>query len=81
MEQPHNSEPTAICEVQAITSDWLLGKHPHLQQTIQRTRHQCSCRLHHAKIRSESLGISGQNLIRDGEDFWYIEPPYVIDRK
>ena len=31
------------------------------------------------KIRSESLGISGQNLIRDGEDFWYIEPPYVID--
>jgi len=31
------------------------------------------------KIRSESLGISGQNPIRDGEDFWYIEPPYVID--
>ncbi len=31
------------------------------------------------KIRSESLSLAGQNLIRDGEDFWYIEPPYVID--
>ncbi|MBG0781709.1 MAG: TonB-dependent receptor [Bacteroidales bacterium] len=31
------------------------------------------------KIRSESLGISGQNIIRNSEDFWYIEPPYVID--
>jgi len=31
------------------------------------------------KIRSESLSLAGQNLIRDGEDFWYIEPPYIID--
>lgn len=29
--------------------------------------------------RSEMLQLSGQNVIRDGEDFWYIEPSYIID--
>ena len=31
------------------------------------------------KIRSEFFGMSGQNLIRDAEDFWYINPSYIID--
>lgn len=31
------------------------------------------------KIRSESFGMAGQNLIRDEEDFWYIQPSYIID--
>ncbi len=29
--------------------------------------------------RSELLELSGQNVIRDGEDFWYIEPSYIVD--
>jgi TonB-linked SusC/RagA family outer membrane protein len=28
---------------------------------------------------SESIGLSGENLIRNGNDFWYIGPPYVYD--
>ncbi|MBU2464979.1 MAG: SusC/RagA family TonB-linked outer membrane protein, partial [Bacteroidetes bacterium] len=31
------------------------------------------------KIRSEEFRLAGQNLIRDAEDFWYIQPPYIID--
>lgn len=29
--------------------------------------------------RSESMGLTGQNVIRDGSDFWYISPSYIID--
>lgn len=29
--------------------------------------------------RSENLGLSGQNILRDGRDFWYINPSYIID--
>jgi len=28
---------------------------------------------------SESMGISGENVLRDGMDFWYINPAYVYD--
>ncbi|MCK9451260.1 MAG: TonB-dependent receptor [Bacteroidales bacterium] len=31
------------------------------------------------KIRSEYFGMAGQNLIRDAEDFWYIQPSYIVD--
>lgn len=31
------------------------------------------------KTRSEELRLSGQNLIRDDGDFWYILPPYILD--
>lgn len=31
------------------------------------------------KIRSEYFGMAGQNLIRDTEDFWYIQPSYIVD--
>lgn len=31
------------------------------------------------KTRSEELRLSGQNVIRDSHNFWYIEPPYIID--
>ncbi|MBZ0241773.1 MAG: SusC/RagA family TonB-linked outer membrane protein, partial [Bacteroidales bacterium] len=31
------------------------------------------------KIRSEFFGMAGQNLIRDTEDFWYIQPSYIFD--
>jgi len=31
------------------------------------------------KSRSESFGFAGQNLIRDDRNFWYIQPPYIID--
>jgi TonB-linked SusC/RagA family outer membrane protein len=31
------------------------------------------------KTQSESFGLSGQNLIRDDPDFWYIAPQYIID--
>lgn len=30
------------------------------------------------KTRSESFGLSGQNLIRDDQNFWYINP-YILD--
>lgn len=28
---------------------------------------------------SENTGFSGRNILRDGSDFWYIEPSYIID--
>jgi TonB-linked SusC/RagA family outer membrane protein len=31
------------------------------------------------RSRSESFGFAGQNLIRDDRNFWYIQPPYIID--
>ncbi|MFA5816339.1 MAG: TonB-dependent receptor [Bacteroidales bacterium] len=31
------------------------------------------------ETKSESLGLSGENVIRNGSDFWYIGPPYVYD--
>ena len=31
------------------------------------------------ETRSEILGLAGQNVIRDGRDFWYILPPYISD--
>jgi TonB-linked SusC/RagA family outer membrane protein len=31
------------------------------------------------ETRSEYLGLSGENIIRDGKDFWYIIPSYVYD--
>lgn len=31
------------------------------------------------QTRSEILQLSGQNVIRDGEDFWYINPSYIVD--
>ena len=31
------------------------------------------------RIRSEELRLGGQNIIRNGEDFWYLEPSYIID--
>jgi len=29
--------------------------------------------------KSEILQLSGENVIRDGEDFWYLGPSYIID--
>lgn len=31
------------------------------------------------QVKSERLELSGQNILRDDEDFWYIDPSYVID--
>ena len=31
------------------------------------------------ETRSESLGLAGENVIRNGSDFWYIGPSYVYD--
>lgn len=31
------------------------------------------------QVKSEILQLSGQNVIRDGDDFWYIQPSYIID--
>ncbi|MEX0721995.1 MAG: TonB-dependent receptor [Balneolaceae bacterium] len=31
------------------------------------------------QTRSEILQLSGQNVIRNGEDFWYIQPSYIVD--
>lgn len=31
------------------------------------------------KTQSEDFRISGQNIIRDNNNFWYIQPPYIID--
>lgn len=31
------------------------------------------------KTESEEFRFAGQNLIRDDDNFWYIEPPYIID--
>lgn len=31
------------------------------------------------QTRSEIINLAGQNVIRDGEDFWYVLPPYVVD--
>ncbi len=31
------------------------------------------------ETKSEYLGLSGENVLRDGSDFWYIGPPYVYD--
>jgi len=28
---------------------------------------------------SESMGISGENVLRDGKDFWYMNPSYIYD--
>jgi TonB-linked SusC/RagA family outer membrane protein len=32
------------------------------------------------KTRSENLGMAGQNVLRDGRDFWYVEPAYILDQ-
>ncbi|MDD4645042.1 MAG: SusC/RagA family TonB-linked outer membrane protein, partial [Bacteroidales bacterium] len=29
---------------------------------------------------SESIGLSGENVIRNGSDFWYIGPSYIYDK-
>jgi TonB-linked SusC/RagA family outer membrane protein len=31
------------------------------------------------QTRSEIIQLSGRNVIRDGDDFWYIQPSYIID--
>ncbi len=31
------------------------------------------------ETKSESLGLSGENVIRNGSDFWYIGPAYIYD--
>ncbi len=31
------------------------------------------------QTRSEITNLSGQNVIRDEEDFWYIQPSYIVD--
>jgi TonB-linked SusC/RagA family outer membrane protein len=31
------------------------------------------------QTRSEIINLAGQNVIRDGEDFWYVLPPYIVD--
>lgn len=31
------------------------------------------------QTRSEITNLSGQNVIRDGEDFWYVLPSYIVD--
>ncbi|MBE0652944.1 MAG: TonB-dependent receptor, partial [Bacteroidales bacterium] len=31
------------------------------------------------KISSEGFSLRGENILRDGEDFWYIQPAYIID--
>lgn len=31
------------------------------------------------QTRSESMGMAGQNVMRDGEDFWYVLPSYILD--
>lgn len=31
------------------------------------------------KTQSEDFRLSGQNIIRDNSNFWYIHPPYIID--
>lgn len=32
------------------------------------------------QTRSEIMNMSGQNVIRDDEEFWYVEPSYIIDQ-
>ncbi len=31
------------------------------------------------ETKSESIGLSGENVIRNGSDFWYIGPSYIYD--
>ncbi|WP_416864187.1 MAG: SusC/RagA family TonB-linked outer membrane protein [Imperialibacter sp.] len=31
------------------------------------------------KTTSEYLGIRGENILRDGQDFWYLRPSYIVD--
>ncbi|MBO6523672.1 MAG: TonB-dependent receptor [Balneolaceae bacterium] len=31
------------------------------------------------QTRSEIIRLSGENVIRDGEDFWYVLPSYIVD--
>lgn len=31
------------------------------------------------ETRSEIINLSGQNVIRDDRDFWYVEPSYIVD--
>lgn len=31
------------------------------------------------RSRSEFMGLAGQNIIRESRDFWYIQPPYILD--
>ncbi len=31
------------------------------------------------KTRSENFNLQGANIIRDGENFWYINPSYILD--
>jgi len=31
------------------------------------------------QTRSESMGMSGQNVLRNAEDFWYVLPSYIVD--
>jgi TonB-linked SusC/RagA family outer membrane protein len=31
------------------------------------------------ETKSESMGLSGENVIRNGSDFWYIGPSYIYD--
>ncbi|TNE71062.1 SusC/RagA family TonB-linked outer membrane protein [bacterium] len=31
------------------------------------------------QTRSESMGMAGQNVLRDDESFWYVTPSYILD--
>lgn len=74
-----NNEFSDINKGTGETSSWLWENTLSYVRTINKHYLNTVVGFTMQQTRSESMRMAGQNVLRDDPDFWYVEPPYVID--
>lgn len=74
-----NNEFSDISKGTGVTSTWLWENTLAYVRTANRHYLNTVAGFTMQQSRSESMAMAGQNVIRDAPDFWYVEPPYVVD--
>lgn len=74
-----NNEYSDLFKGEGINYSWLWENTVNYIKEFDKHQVNAVAGLTMQQTRSEMLQLSGQNVIRNGKDFWYIEPSYIID--
>ncbi|MEX2602549.1 MAG: TonB-dependent receptor [Gracilimonas sp.] len=74
-----NNEYSDIFKGEGVNYSWLWENTANYIKEFDKHQVNAVVGLTMQQTRSERLQMAGQNVIRDGEDFWYVEPSYIVD--
>jgi TonB-linked SusC/RagA family outer membrane protein len=73
------NEFSDINKSQGINYNWLFEQTVNWNKSVDRHNINAVVGFTMQQTRSEDFRMAGQNVIRDGSDFWYVTPSYIID--